>query len=299
MHLHQIHVFYHVAKYRSFSKAADVLCLTQPSVSAQVKILEEAYGVKLFERSGRRRIELTDAGFILFEYVEKSLSLLKEGREAVENTKGMKFGHIRISTIPTLGSYYLPTVIEKFRRSYPDVEIQLMADFQEAVIENVVSFKADVGFVGRSVTHESVAVERLWDDELVLIVAPSHPLAGVGEIRLSELRDQPFILCEKGSGTRAVIDGLLKKRDFTLRAIMEIGDNEALKSSVASGLGVSIVSSTVARRDEAEGRLKVLRIAGETLQRTFYAIHHKNKFMTHAIRNFLRAVAEFSGKAPS
>ena len=293
MHLHQLYVFYHVAKYRSFSKAAEFLCLTQPSVSAQIKILEDAYKTKLFERSGRRRIELTDTGNILYTYVEKSFNLIKEAEGAVENTRGMKYGHIKISAIPTLVSYYLPSIIERFRNTYSNIEIQLMGDFQENVIENIVSFKADLGFIGKAISHESIAIERLWDEELVIIVPPSHPFATMKEVPLGQIKDQPFILCEKGSGTRQIVDNLVKRKGILLRAVMEIGDNEAQKSVVAAGLGISIISSHVARRDVEEGRLKVLRVTDEKLYRTFFAIHHKNKYITNTIKNFLRAVAEF------
>lgn len=293
MHLHQLYVFYHVAKYRSFSKAAEFLCLTQPSVSAQIKILEDAYKTKLFERSGRRRIELTDTGNILYTYVEKSFNLIKEAEGAVENTKGMKYGHIKISAIPTLVSYYLPSIIERFRKTYTNIEIQLMGDFQENVIENIVSFKADLGFIGKEISHENIVIERLWDEELVLIVPSSHPFTSAEEVHLDQIKDQPFILCEKGSGTRQIIDNLIKRKGITLRAVMEIGDNEAQKSVVAAGLGISIISSHVARRDVEEGRLKALRVTDEKLYRTFFAIHHKNKYITNTIKNFLRAVAEF------
>ena len=293
MYLHQLYVFYHVAKHRSFSRAAEVLCLTQPSVSTQVKILEDAYKTKLFERSGRRRIELTDAGNILFTYMEKSLNLIKEGESAVENTRGMKYGHIKISAIPTLVSYYLPSIIERFRNTYSNIEIQLMGDFQENVIGNIISFKADLGFIGKAISHESISIKRLWDEELVVIVPPSHPFAKKKEIHLDQLKDQPFILCEKGSGTRQIIDNLVKRKRIFLNAVMEIGDNEAQKSVVAAGLGISIISSHVARRDVEEGRLKVLRVIDEKLYRTFFAIHHKNKYITNTIRNFFSAVAEF------
>jgi DNA-binding transcriptional LysR family regulator len=104
------------------------------------------------------------------------------------------------------------------------------------------------------------------------------------------------ILCEKGSGTREVIDNLTTRKEMRLRSVMEIGDNEALKSSVAAGLGISIISSNVVKRDVKEGLLKVLRITDEKLYRTFFAIHHKNKYITNTIKNFLRAVAEFPMK---
>ena len=236
---------------------------------------------------------MTDAGNILYAYVEKSFNLIKEAESAVENTRGMKYGCIKISTIPTLGSYYLPSIIERFRNIYPNIEIQMMGGFQENVIENIVSFKADLGFVGRKVSHASIVMKRLWDEELVIIVSPAHPFAKMKELHLDQLKDQQFILCEKGSGTREVIDHLTAIKEIRLRSVMEIGDNEALKCSVAAGLGISIISSNVVRRDAEEGRLKVLRLSDEKLHRTFFAIHHKNKYMTNTIKNFLRAVAEF------
>jgi DNA-binding transcriptional LysR family regulator len=293
MHLHQLYVFYHVAKYRSFSKAAEILCLTQPSVSAQVKILEDVYRTKLFERTGRRGIELTDAGNILYSYVEKSINLIKEAEDAIENTKGMKYGHIKISAIPTLGSYYLPSIIGRFQKIYPNVEIELMGDFHDNVVANIISFKSDLGFVGKTVFHENIIMKQLWDEELVVIVSTSHPFAKMKEIFLAQLEDQLFIHCEKKSGTRELVDDLINRKAISIHSMMEIGDNEVLKSSVADGLGISIISKNVVTRDVKDGRLTMLHIKDEKLYRTFFAIHHKNKSISNTMKNFLRAVVEF------
>lgn len=292
MHLNQLWVFYHVAKHRSFSQAAEALFLSQPSVSNQVKLLEDAYGLRLFERSGRT-IGLTDAGGALYSYAERIFALAKEADSVIEEIKGMEAGGIKISASNTLGAYYLPDIIDLFRRKHPRVEIQIDVGYTENVVESVLTFKSDLGMIGRSVTHPNIVVTPLWEEELVLIVPPEHPFASLRTIGISQLQDQPFIMSEKGSGVRAITEELLSGKGPSPRVVMELGENEAIKRAVASGLGITLISATVAKRELEAGLLRAVRLTGARIMRQFSIIYHKDKYLSHLIRAFMDETFRF------
>jgi DNA-binding transcriptional LysR family regulator len=292
MHLNQLWVFYHVAKHRSFSQAAEALFLSQPSVSNQVKLLEDAYGLRLFERSGRT-IGLTDAGGALYSYAERIFALAKEADSVIEEIKGMEAGGIKISASNTLGAYYLPDIIDLFRRKHPRVEIQMDVGYTENVVESVLTFKSDLGMIGRSVTHPNIVVTPLWEEELVLIVPPEHPFASLRTIGISQLQDQPFIKSEKGSGVRAITEELLSGKGPSPRVVMELGENEAIKRAVASGLGITLISATVAKRELEAGLLRAVRLTGARIMRQFSIIYHKDKYLSHLIRAFMDETFRF------
>jgi len=286
MHLNRLWVFYHVAKHKSFSLAAASLFLSQPSVSNQVKLLEDAYGLKLFERFGRN-IELTNTGQILYSYAERIFGLIKEADSVIEGIKGMKYGGIKISASHTLGAYYLPDIIDLFRRKHPRIEIQMDVGYTQSVVESVLSFKSDLGLIGSAASHPHIVSAPLWKEELILIVPPDHPFARSGTIRIDRLQDQSFIMSEKGSGVRDITEELLFGKGSSPRIVMELGENEAIKHAVASGLGITLISATVAKRELAAGTLRAVRLSGTRIMRQFSVIHHKDKYLSRLIKAFL------------
>jgi DNA-binding transcriptional LysR family regulator len=285
MRLNQLWVFYHVAKYGSFSQAAEALFLTQPSVSNQVKLLEDAYGLKLFERFGRTR--LTHPGEVLYSYAERIFTLAKEADGVIEELKGMKGGVIKITAGSTLGAYYLPDIIDRFRKKHPQVEIRMAVGYTQTVVEDILAFRSDLGLIGQAVSHPNIVATPLWEEELVLIVAPDHPFAHARRIDISRLKDQPFIMSERGSGVRTITERLFQRTEVSPRIAMELGENEAVKKAVASGQGITIISATVARGELEAGTLRAVRLAGDRLIRPFYIIHHKDKYLSRLIRAFM------------
>lgn len=307
MHLNQLWVFYHVAKHKSFSRAAAALCLSQPSVSNQVKLMEDSYGLKLFERFGRN-IGLTSTGEVLYSYAERIFSLTQEADSVIEEIRGMRSGGIKISASHTLGAYYLPDIIDLFRKRHPRVEIQMNVGYTQMVVESILTFKSDLGLIGQSVTHPNIVAIPLWEEELVLIVPPDHPFTRQTAVSISQLQDQPFIMSEKGSGVRSITEEILSGKGPAPRVVMELGENEAIKRAVASGLGITIISAMVAKRELEAGMLQAVRLSGARIMRQFSIIHHREKYLSDLIRAFLDEVLRFSvngsrippeaGKAP-
>ena len=292
MQLNQLWVFYQVAKHRSFSQAAKALFLSQPSVSNQVKHLEEACGLRFFDRSGRS-VKLTNAGEILLSYAERIFSLAKEADSVIEEIKGLNAGGIQISASNTLGAYYLPDLLDLFRKKHPRVEIRMNVGYTQTVVEDVLAFHSDLGLIGRQVSHPNLVAIPLWEEELVLIVPPGHPFARHGEIDPEALQGQPFIMSETGSGVREITEGLLNRAGISVRVIMELGENEAIKRAVASGLGITLISGTVARREVETGQIRSVHLRGDRIIRHFNIIHHKDKYISRLIRSFMDEALRF------
>ncbi|OPY90685.1 MAG: HTH-type transcriptional activator CmpR [Syntrophaceae bacterium PtaU1.Bin231] len=306
VNLQQLWTFYNVAQHGGFSAAAARLHLTQPSVSTQIRLLEENYGIRLFERFGRR-IELTEAGRALFSYAERIFHLTQQADSAIEDLKNTKTGRIRISAISTLAAYYLPHIIAVFRRRHPGIEIHLDSGYTEDVVESILAFRCDIGLVGTTVSHENVVVTPLWEEELVIIAGPSHPLARRETVSFEDLRDEPLVVSEPGSGTRDITDDLFRRKGARPRIVMELGENEAIKTAVAGNLGLSLLSSTVVGREIASGSIRAVRLEGERIARKFYLIHHKDKYWSRIIQTFVELASSYpffreerrpAGKAP-
>jgi len=292
MNLQQLWTFYNVALHGGFSAAAAGLCLTQPSVSTQIRLLEDHYGIRLFERFGRR-IELTEAGRALYSYAERIFHLTQQADSAIEDLKNTKTGRIRISAISTLAAYYLPHIIADFRRRHPGIEIHLDSGYTEDVVKSVLAFQCDIGLVGKALSHDNIVATPLWEEELVIIVGPAHPFARRKTIPFGDLKDEPMIVSELGSGTREISDDLFRQKGAKPGIVMELGENEAVKTAVAGGLGVSILSATVVRREMEAGSIRAVRLEGERIARKFYLIHHKDKYWSRIIQAFVELASSY------
>jgi DNA-binding transcriptional LysR family regulator len=289
MDLHQIEIFCSLVKYRSFSKAAETLFLTQPTVSSHIKNLEDDLGVQLIDRIGKR-IVLTEAGEILFRHGQKLLSLRDHARQEIEAISGNVTGILKIggSTIP--GAYILPSFVGTFKKKYPAASIQLMIDDTAKVTEAVLSGELQIGVVGARTPDAHIEAHTFLKDELVVAVPPDHAWAHKKHIPAHALADEPFLLREKGSGTRRIMEERLSKAGFSpaqLKAVAVMGSSDAVRQSVKAGLGVSILSIRALKDDLEAGRLAAVRIKGVPMERNFSVILLKGKSRSPLCKAFL------------
>lgn len=286
MDLNQLRVFYHAAKLKRFSLAAEALFVTRPLISIRIKQLEDAYGVRLFERTGKR-VELTNAGEVLFSYAEKVFNLIKEADSHMEDMKGITFGTLKMCTGLTVGTYYLPPLINAFQKKYPNIKIQMKVKNKKGVLEDILSFTDDLGFLGNMEPNENIVVTQLWEDELILIVSRSHEFAKFGAISPSRLNDQTFIMREKGSGTRELIEEKLSANNISVKTALELGSDEAIKRAVEVGIGVSIVPRGVVKNELRRGFVRAVRLLNEAIVMQYSMIHHRDKYISNIIRAFI------------
>lgn len=286
MTLHQLRIFVTVAKRGSFSRAAEELHISQPSASIQVADLERALGIDLFEQVGRQ-IHLTEAGRVLEDYARRILDLAEEARTAVSETTGLRRGHLAIGASPTPGTYLLPRIIAAFQERYPQISVSLQIAVTPEVGERLMRHELDLAVVGGTIHTPGLQAERFLDDEIVLVAAPTHPLAAAGSTRAIALRDHRVILPERGSDTRGAVDEALSAAGHAVSPAMELTGNEAIKEAVAAGLGVALLSRLAARTEIAAGRLVVISVSDLVIRRHFSIVRLKDRRLSQAVRAFI------------
>jgi DNA-binding transcriptional LysR family regulator len=285
--LSQLRTFLTVARHQGISRALNELHLTQPAASRQILALEDALGTPLFVRRGRI-LALTEAGQILQQYAVRTFQLLTEAREEIDSLKGLIRGHLRISAASTIGIYMIPDVLGDFKSQYPGIEIRLNISNKEEVLRHVQAGTADIGFVGPPVPGTELAVDTYLEDDLVLIVAPQHWLASRDTVSAQMLTEDVFILRERGSGTREILEEELRRAGVSLRHAMELGSTEAIKKAVAANLGLSIVSTRAVALEVMLGHLCTVRVSDLNLHRPIYMLYPRNSPLSSAAEGFRR-----------
>lgn len=286
MNLHQLRVFYEVAKAQSFSAAAEKLHLTQPAVTWQIRNLEDYYELKFFERTGKK-IFLTEEGRTLFEFADRILNLSREAEEALADLRGLSRGTLRIDTVFTFGDYYLPTLIQAFHRKYPRIGFQVNTGNTSQIIENTLTHKNDLSFVAYDPKNPNLRAQEIITDVLVGVVAPNHPFARKKSIRLRDLNGQPLILRERGSSPRRILDEIFQKRRISPQILLESASTQAIKKTVELGMGIAILSQQVIKEELQSNRLRKLTISDAEIVYRFYLIHHKDKYLSRGLRAFM------------
>ncbi len=296
MDLRQLEIFVKVAELGSFSKAADALFLTQPTVSEHIRTLEDELGVRLLDRLGRGAA-VTKGGALLLSYAQRLLALSREARQAMESFQGRMSGDLLVgaSTIP--GEYILPALIGRFKEKFPDIAITLLIGDSEAVTEWVAEGRAEVGVVGARSGHRAVEFRELMPDDIALIVSSAHPWHGRKQVTMEELRAEPLLLRERGSGTRAALERALAEAGTdlsTFRVVGEMGSTQAIKQAVKASVGVSLVSRRAVEEECRSGSVWCLRVKDLKIARAFYLATHRERSrspLAEAFRAFVEAEA--------
>lgn len=292
---HKLKVFCTVAETKSFSKASEIIHLTQPAVSLQIQALEELYETKLFDRSSST-VSLTPSGEILYRYAKEILALYAAAEKNIGELTGLVKGSISVGASTTIGNYLLPNVLADFRRTHPKIKVHLFVGNTKRIVEYLNSGNIDFGIVEGDVARQKLVVEKLIVDELVVIIPPLHPWAKKREVSIYDVIKEPFILREEGSGTRQIIEKYLNKHGISaheMKASMMLGSTVAIKGAVESGVGISILSRWAARKESKYGSLKLLSIKEEKLLREFALIYQKNSIASHAVDEFLSYVKNY------
>ena len=286
--LRQLQVFAAVERERSFSKAARALHLTQPAVSMQVRQLEGSAGMALFERHARG-IVLTEAGRALLARAQGVNELLREAQESLDALRGMRSGTLKLGAVST-AKYFVPSLLAEFAPAYPGVSIRFDVANREQIVRQLADNEIDLAIMGRPPRELHTVAEPFSRHALLVVAAPGHPLVGRKNLPLSKLADEPFLIRERGSGTRAVMERTFRDRGVRWHATMEITSNETIKQSVMAGLGISFLSIHTVGLELATGRLVALHVRGLPVMRDWYVIHLRDKRLTPvtaAFRDFL------------
>lgn len=297
MNLRQLHVFASVVKHMSVSLAAEELFITQPAVSQQIRGLEQQLGVKLFERT-HTGLLLTESGEAIHPHVQAIIASQSRIDNVVAEQRGATHGHLAVGANTTGGMYVVSPMLRAFREAYPEAEIVLQVHSTDRICERVLQNLLDVAVVTGPVEDGSVVVADLCEDELYLIVSPSHPFAARSTVSRQEVAAEHFVVPEPGSRTRRLIQRAIEGHGLKLRIAMQLPGTEEVKKAVEANLGVAMVSKHAVTRELALGALHRVTVHDLEIHRPIQSLHRRGRRLSPIARLFLGFAAQYAREDP-
>ncbi len=291
MDLGQLEAFVQVAEHRSFSRAADALGLTQPSVTARIQALERDLQETIFQRDGRG-VSLTEAGASLLPHAQRVLKALQDGRDAIQSLRQLELGTLRLGAAPTISTYVLPALLKEFRSRYPGLEVSVRTEYSEQIVRMVLTDEVQVG-LERTITHPEVVTVPLYKDEVTLVASPGHPFAERGAAPIEEVSQHPLIMFNRGSSYYTLVDSALRQAGVLVSPTMELDNMEATKKMVEEGMGIAILPKVAVEREVGRGDLREIKVEGMTMpQREIALIYRRSRSLSRAAQAFVRLLEE-------
>jgi DNA-binding transcriptional LysR family regulator len=292
MDISQLVTFLEVAKLGSFSRAGEKVFRSQSAVSAQIRQLEQEYGDRLLDRSGKN-VTLTPAGRILLAYAERLIQLRDESKLAVADHGGAPRGRIVIGANEATCLYVLPDVFAKYCNLFPEVQLSIYRNFSYKIVEKLENGTIDVGIVTLPIKSPKLKTIPIFRDQLMWMVNPQSPLAKQEVVSISEIAKQPMLLPKTGY-SRRLMDKLLHPYEAHLRVRMELPSVGMIKSFVAAGLGVSLISASFARDQVLAGRVKLIPQKDKELWRELALAYRRDRTLTQAAKTFITTVRQLA-----
>ena len=285
----QLQIFMAVWECRSISRAADAVHLTQPTVSAHLKALEDELGIKLFDRTSRKVVP-TAAARILYPYIKRIIKLNRQAREELSAFMGEEKGMLELGASNIPGQYLLPVLVGEFKNSRPGIKIKINIDDTAGTVEKVSTGLLELGIVGAPLARKKLVFEECFSDELFFVTGPDEPAGDYSHITLDMLPEMPMIMRESGSGTRQTIENSLQPHGISmndLNVVMEMGSTEAVRQAVKAGLGCAIISRRAVEDDIKCGLLRTVPLEGVRITRFFYTVRARGRTLPPLAESFL------------
>ncbi|AIF44293.1 selenium metabolism-associated LysR family transcriptional regulator [Virgibacillus sp. SK37] len=297
MNYERLKTFIAVAEKKSFSEAARILFVTQPTITSQVKALEEELNTKLFERT-TKKVKMTQSAKILLHHAKEIVRLSDLAKKEIQDIEETTYGELGIGCSFTIGEYILPSFLKKFKDLYPLIQMRMEISNSDRIVTHIKDQLIDVGLIETPMDDPQIMIEPFLEDELILIAAPNY-FDNEDDITLEQLKNVPLITRERGSGTRAVVNQYLKQAGITmddLNVVMELGSTEAIKSAVESGLGVSIISQNAIVKEKQLNLLTSYPIKNLSFYRYFYIAFRKDQVLKSTVDLFIDELKQMNGK---
>ena len=291
MELAQLDAFISASECGSFSRAAELLKVAQPSLSNRIQSLEREVGQPLFERMGRG-VRLTDAGKAFLPYAQRVMRTLEDGRLILDGTRTGSSGNLMIATAPAVGTYVLPKLLEAFCNGREGIDVSVRTGHSQEVLQMVLEDEVQVGF-GRPISHPDISTHVLYSDELVLVVSASHRYAKRGAVHLDDLAEDPLILFDRDSGFYSMTMNTFRELGVTPRQKMQLDSIEATKKMVEANLGIALLPAMSVNREMRMGVLKKVRIdTDEPVERSIAVMYRRNKPQSGPMAAFLQLLSD-------
>ncbi len=295
MDLEKLKTFCVMAKTQNFTKAAEELFCSQPSVTKQIQAIEEFVGTKLFDRVGKK-VYLNDRGKIFYEYAKIVLDLTKEYLLKISQIENLSMGMLSFGTSGLIGTYVLPPILKEFHTLYPNIEINIDINFYDTILERIQSNILEFAFISepKELIRDKVITYRPFlEEEMVLILPVFHKFSQKDEVSLEELQGETLLISNPHSATRSFLEKKLKELNIKFRRVIEMGNIEAVKQGVEAGLGISIVSATAIKKELSTGLLVQVPFSGIKIKRRLFFVQKKNRSLSPTSREFIKIFQKF------
>jgi len=286
INFNQLRTFCQAAKYGSYTTAAEKLYVTQPAVTAQMKLLEDHCNLKLFKKRGRK-VYLTDEGKTLYQYARKIFDYEKEIEDVIEDMRKLKRGVLRLGTTKTYARYFMPLMITNFREIYPHIQIHLDEGSSKDMTLSLLDFQNEIAIIAKAEDHPDVCFFPFSEEEVVLIAAPDHHLAGKSPTTFEHISKEPIIMKEIGSGTRKLVNKMFAKNNSTPVMLMETSNTEFIKQLVQRGDGISFLVKEAVAVELRDGKLATVPLKGHRLYLDMSVAYLKDQHLSPPATAFL------------
>lgn len=282
MTIRHMKIFAAVVRCGSMTRAAEQLHMAQPSLSVAVRELEDYYGVRLFERVGRRLVPTT-CGRELYGYAGHIVGLFDDADRKMRSWDTT--GTLRVGASITIGVHILPGLIRRFRDRSPELRIEAVVEPVSRIEQRLIDNDLDLGLIETQPLHPELEAEPFARDEMCAVLPPSSPLAAQQTVTLEELAQYPFLLREPGSSGRTILEASFALRQLAVRPVWESASTQAILRAAAEGLGVAVLPERMARRAAEDGDV-CLRPLADPIERTLHIVWHKSKYRTQTMQSF-------------
>jgi DNA-binding transcriptional LysR family regulator len=295
MDFDQLRSFVEVARLKNFSRAAGKLGLTQPAISTQIRQLEDEFGVRLFDRIGKK-VFLTQPGILLLDHAGRILNVEREAMEALRDLMPNPAGRLNLGATEASCLYLLPKVFASFKKQHSEVRISVYRNFTTKIVEKLMEDSVDLGFVSLPVSAREIETIPLFREPVDLAVAPGHPLAARSSVTLEETACYPWIF-PKASRTRAMLEDLFRSVRPPVRVTMELSGVETIKKFVGIGLGITLLSRSYATAEVKAGTLKLVPLSEPRLERQLGLAYRTDRYLSRSSQAFIEIARRHFGQS--
>ncbi|UOE53862.1 LysR family transcriptional regulator [Bacillus sp. CMF12] len=267
MYYDALKTFVTLAEVKNFTKTAELLLMSQPSVSLHIKNLEKEFQTKLFQRSPKY-LKITPSGEILYDRAKQMITIYEQTRQEILEQQNTIKGDLKIAASFTIGEYILPPLLLDLQNQYPELNLQVTIANTEEVVQSTRSHHVDIGLIEGQTNERELIVTPFLEDELFIVTSNQHPLVQKEEATIADLQDQAWIMRENGSGTREYFNHVVRSNGLKVKSLLTISSNQGIKETLINGLGISILSGSVVERDVKQNNLSIIKVKNQEFKRT-------------------------------
>ena len=264
--------FVTLAEVKNFTKTAELLLMSQPSVSLHIKNLEKEFQTQLFLRSPKF-LKITPTGEILYDRAKQIITIYEQTKQDILEQHNIIKGELKIGASFTIGEYILPSLLIDLQKDYPDLELQVIIGNTEEIVQSVRLFQVDIGLIEGQTNEKELSVHPFLQDELFIISSNDHKLANKNDVTITDLQNQSWITRELGSGTGEYLNHVIRSNGLKVKSLLTISSNQGIKETVINGMGLSLLSRSVIERDVQHKNLSIIKLKDHSFNRTLSYVY--------------------------